>query len=254
MTAGGKTTRQNFLRREEVKHQLQTVFLLVAVIFWDVVSTSTFPAIDGCNSAGRTFIVNLIKYLEQTPFQTRSAATVHESVKPRTGIWANTTDQNQATDSNCSPLAGGNQSWHRCQNGLPMMCSSAYQNFWCRDPLFAETLILGPLHEKVVSELMTARNYCIISENFAATRLEAPIYSFRSCARCLATVAMVWTLTVDWQSIGSHRVPNRLLQNSHTWSSCAEIRWPAWSVVKFELYQSGCYVIEYTRKCPPPVI
>jgi len=33
MTAGGKTTRQNFLRREEVKHQLQTVFLLVAVIF-----------------------------------------------------------------------------------------------------------------------------------------------------------------------------------------------------------------------------
>jgi len=28
-----------------------------------------------------------------------------------------------------------------------------------RGPLFAKTLILGPLHEKVVSELMTRRNY-----------------------------------------------------------------------------------------------
>jgi len=29
-------------------------------------------------------------------------------------------------------------------------------------------LILGPLHENFVSELMTRQNYCVISENFAA--------------------------------------------------------------------------------------
>jgi len=45
--------------------------------------------------------------------------------------------------------------------------SSASQPFRFRGPLFAETLILGPLHEKFVSELMTKRNYCVISEHFA---------------------------------------------------------------------------------------
>jgi len=51
--------------------------------------------------------------------------------------------------------------------------SSASQPFWCRGPLFAETLILGPLYEKFVSELMTRRIYCVISEHFVAHRLRS---------------------------------------------------------------------------------
>ena len=35
----------------------------------------------------------------------------------------------------------------------------ASQPFWCRGPLFAETLILGPLHEKFVSKLITRHNH-----------------------------------------------------------------------------------------------
>jgi len=71
-----------------------------------------------------------------------------------------------------------------CASHFPMalnvsrsfLYTSASQPFWCRGPHFAETLILGPLHEKFVSELMTRRNYCVILEHFAAQlkELRAP--------------------------------------------------------------------------------
>jgi len=44
-----------------------------------------------------------------------------------------------------------------CEAALSTL-GHCFQPFSCRSPLFAETLILGPLHEKYVSELMTRPN------------------------------------------------------------------------------------------------
>jgi len=45
-----------------------------------------------------------------------------------------------------------------CEAALSIL-GQCFQPFSCRGPLFAETMILGLLHEKFVSELMTRPNY-----------------------------------------------------------------------------------------------